>query len=799
MNTVERKFDREVLWESIATKETLYKRDSIRTDAQSEAKLTFKKDGSTLDISENSLIILDQTDEKIAIEFLKGSLFAKGAAGRSGQIEIQTAQGSVRMSGDQGGDALALRSGKTGLEIIVKQGRAILETKQGSVSIDENERGHADEKGVNKKQISVKLIQPVANAKLITEARGPQTAKVTFKWNNKSPNAKNLINTLQVSRDLEFTSLIAERIADKREDLMLPPGSYYWRVMTMRQNELDESDIEAFQVFTQPIVKLVTPDPNEKIHYVKSAPLTELEWRTLGQASGGDEVVELSHSEDFSELISPTQIKGPSRQSDGALRSSAVFEHLEPGEYYWRVSTHYRGVGADGDSERFISTVPRSFTIEKFDELAMPKLDSPAKGKTIGTVGDRNTIRFTWSPVEEAFGYLLKVSTDPEHSNIILEKHTRASEWEGSIKATGKLYWSVQAMAEHEPGDQDSKLSPSREFTLVPSGGFKLLAPEMGYENKYLADKPQIQFRWQSFSGTENYEVQISQDSEFSRIEHTHKTDDPTMETNELPTGACFWRVKALDPDGKMLALSETGRYVLRQIPPPPPVIKTVPEAMAEIVGDPPPPITFQWKSGEQAQSYRITIWKQKASGRLEVEREIEAEDPKSAIELDPGTYLWDVRAIDSVNRLGEEGQARQFAIRLKDRLPAPSISAPEHGAEFEEITPKPISLRWKPVKGADSYILRIEKITLEEKVVPILSQEVKGTEFKTPGTLKTGEYIWRVAAKGILPGVKDLSPREGEGTESQFSVKWIGILRAPAGFKVKIEEDKPNVKEEGK
>ena len=129
LRSVQRKLDREVLWESIPTESTLFSRDAIRTAEGSTARIRFD-DGTQLDLAENSLVILDRSDEKIAVEFLKGSVFARGGKGTGQAIEIQSGGSRIEVGQGQGG-ALALTSsgpGGKGLEVTVAEGAPREET-----------------------------------------------------------------------------------------------------------------------------------------------------------------------------------------------------------------------------------------------------------------------------------------------------------------------------------------------------------------------------------------------------------------------------------------------------------------------------------------------------------------------------------------------------------------------------------------------------------------------------------------------------------------------------------------------
>src|SRR4051812_22913726 len=72
-NNVKRQLGNDVMWNSIERKETVYNKDSIRTakDSGVGVRLT---DGTVIEIGENSLIVLDKTQQNLSVNFKAGDL-----------------------------------------------------------------------------------------------------------------------------------------------------------------------------------------------------------------------------------------------------------------------------------------------------------------------------------------------------------------------------------------------------------------------------------------------------------------------------------------------------------------------------------------------------------------------------------------------------------------------------------------------------------------------------------------------------------------------------------------------------
>ncbi len=787
---VQRKLDRQVLWNDIATQETLFNRDSIRTTPGSEAKIQFD-DGTVLELAENSLVILDRSDEKIGIEFLKGSLFARSTGGQSSAVEIKTSQGRVSLAKSENGGELALASGAKGLQVTVAKGQAELKTDQGTAQLRENEQGEVGTAGITKRRVTFVPKLPVPQARIIIPQEGP--APVPFEWSN--PEGTPIPAKLQISAFPDFSRLIHQGVAQGRINIRLPPGTYYWRLIAP-DSPSDMSDKRSFHLVRHVPLRLESPAAGTRLTFLREQPVPKLAWTSPVSnsiAHGAALRVEMSSSADFSSPLKTVQTSS----------NDATLDPLPSGTYFWRVVSRYEGVGADGRSVTEIPSETRNFAVAQLDRLPAPTLTVPTQDGVVSLAAGQSKVRFGWSPVPEARSYRLSVFTDAQRKHPLLRRAVTVPETEEELAASGRLYWTVEASPSlpsgaNEEGEHDSRPSSTHAFLLSRAGGFKLVSPENGRTFEFLRDKPEVEFSWEPSGGASRYVVEIAPDEKFNTVLFEKRIRSsseglPRLMVSDLPVGQRYWRVKALDGDDQTLAVSQVGKYRLTEAPLLTAPEKSLPMPLATMVADSSPKVTFSWKPVAQAQGYLLTIRRQNALGKLEDAWTEETRDTAFERRLPPGSYQWDVQAIDLADRKGTPGAPRLFEVRLPDRLAAPVIAPSLVGLKVQERRPREILLRWDEVPGAESYTITLSRLNPDGTQTQVLRKNVDDNEFKTPETLSSGTYSWEVVAVGVAPGAKSKVALPGEATGSQFSVHWNGVLPPPKKLGIRVETDSPD------
>ncbi|MBL8994616.1 MAG: FecR domain-containing protein, partial [Spirochaetia bacterium] len=179
--TAERKSEAEVVWEQVAMTSPLYNGDSIRTVQEARATIRLK-DGTEIDLVDESLIILDFSDDAVNINFQHGHISAKKNAGGQ-KVRLTTSEGTVSLGTSKGEVSVSKGEKQEGLKLVVSEGRAEIAGKSGKAVVDEGRSATlgGGAKTIKIEKANLQTLIPAANAWILTESA---LAGVDFSWKN---------------------------------------------------------------------------------------------------------------------------------------------------------------------------------------------------------------------------------------------------------------------------------------------------------------------------------------------------------------------------------------------------------------------------------------------------------------------------------------------------------------------------------------------------------------------------------------------------------------------------------------
>src|SRR5690349_21810731 len=73
---VKRKPPKRMVWFDLRTSASVFRNESVRTAKGSSATIVFP-DGASIEVGESSLIVLEVTKNKVAVDFVSGNIFSK--------------------------------------------------------------------------------------------------------------------------------------------------------------------------------------------------------------------------------------------------------------------------------------------------------------------------------------------------------------------------------------------------------------------------------------------------------------------------------------------------------------------------------------------------------------------------------------------------------------------------------------------------------------------------------------------------------------------------------------------------
>ncbi len=313
---VKRKPQERMFWFGLKQKENIFDNDHIRA-ADGLASISFP-DGSVIEVGRNSLIVIEKAKDKISIDFIKGSLFAKSENSdivfKSGGMNIDAKNSKIELTSNS--------KGETSLNVL--EGAVNLKSKEKTVKILKNQKGSFSKDKISEiTSIPFDLTWPDRNSLYIASQK--KTATIDFKWKN----LKSLKSFLfEIGYDHNFDKIfksIKLTANNSNTRLNVPSGKYFWRIKSEKGNAL--SEIRPLEIVTFAPVTLVSPAENKKIIFQTKTPKVIFRWS--GPDYFNKYVFEYSTNKDFSSTIHKLIVEDA---KELALNLN------NPGKFYWRVT-----------------------------------------------------------------------------------------------------------------------------------------------------------------------------------------------------------------------------------------------------------------------------------------------------------------------------------------------------------------------------------------------------------------------------------------------------------------------------
>lgn len=349
------KADSTVVWQEIEQKQPLSRRDTIQSLEQSDVLITLN-DGTQLKIEENSMVILDFTENKMNLDFRYGSIRTRRNSDTEKDSLVIHSDG-VKVSLKEG-DLNLNKKEKEDLKVISTKGEASIQKGETEYQLKEKSSAVVREKELPSiKEMDVSLASPNPSQIFLIKEK---SAEIPFTWNSGFGK-----NKIQFCKNYDFINIYKENIVNgKSFTAKFGAGIYYWRVVNPSAKDVSESEIRRFTVSPDIPFQFRYPSNGSEFS-LKSGKGTyvSFSWDRLDNMHSY--TLELSRSPDLSSVEKRYDSSG----------SSFGAELTDEGKYYFRV----RANPANSQIQEKITGIGY-FTLKKMNTYSPPVLVNPKNG-----------------------------------------------------------------------------------------------------------------------------------------------------------------------------------------------------------------------------------------------------------------------------------------------------------------------------------------------------------------------------------------------------------------------------------
>jgi hypothetical protein len=323
--TIQRKYDNEVIWESISTTTEIHNKDTIRTEELSDAVLTLE-DGTKIQIGENSMILVDFSNNNWNLNFAYGTVAANREDGKTDSVmNIQSGDTKIVV----GGGGLTLDKAGENLNVKVDSGQAKITSGNKEQQINSDQVASLSKDGMKVSTSNYKLTSPEDRSiKVILTGK----EKIIFSWASLGKLNNNSVN-FELATDSGFRRVVFnQKINSNTLSHSLQPGSYYWRLSYKDDTGAQQfTGISRFSLVQKENLKIFSPNKGQIFTHlpgIESAPIN-FSWSKAEVVSSYN--IQISKNEDFSNIFLQKE----------TLNNSISFSDLPEGDFlyscYWEI------------------------------------------------------------------------------------------------------------------------------------------------------------------------------------------------------------------------------------------------------------------------------------------------------------------------------------------------------------------------------------------------------------------------------------------------------------------------------
>ena len=482
--------------------------------------------------------------------------------------------------------------------------------------------------------------------------------------------------------------------------------TYYWRVQATNAHGI----LGAWTAYSYFRTALNVPAPLYPAN--QGAALTTrptFKWGEVKDNAGY--AFQLSTSPTFSSKTVDTSLSGLAYTLTSDLGRGKV--------YYWHVRAKGPNQSAWSDTFSFTGANPPP----------IPVLLAPASNTLLANYAPT----LDWGDVTPVDHYAVQVSTSSKFLDGTL-LYDRTSSWSdfvvpADLPANATYYWRVST---YDATGQYSLWSAYRSFRTAMRPP-DLIVPA----NTGLALTTRPAFDWSGVDGASSYTLQVSTGQDFSKLLlNPSPTASIYTPGSDLPRNqTVYWRVKAngTNPSTWSKVFSFTSAD-----PPAAPGLAAPADSAA--LSDYQPDL--DWNDVANVEYYKIQIATSSAFTDTslvyykQVSKDTSFYAPPAPLATN-ATYYWRVCSYNVLNQYSQWSAVRHFHTKV----PAPQLNDPAGATALST----PVSLSWKSVDKATSYIVQVSSSASFSSTV--VNKSLTTLSYTTSSLTKGKTYYWRVQA----------------------------------------------------
>ncbi len=580
--TVLRKFNDQVVWDSIESQTEVKNRDTIRTEGLSDAVLTLN-DGTKINISENSMILLDISDKNINVNFAYGSFETAREGGSTGDVKMNITSGDQTVQVGQGD--IKLDKTKEDLKVKVENGEAKITSNGKEETVGKDEVANVNSSGVKIVKPKFGLLEPLDKKNILSETG---SESIAFAFSGATADSIRVTSpNIEISQLPDFKKvLVSEKVKSGNLTKTLSSGSYYWRISYTDPETKSKTSTETarFRILENPALRLFLPKSDEIISYTSSSPVVKVAWGSLDLYS--NYTAQISKDPTFSNVVTEKQTQN----------TAIAFDSLADGIYYARVVAKSN----IPDVTDKISPANK-FTITKRVNAEPPVLMEPAKEKIFPKETIQNNIFFSWKDNGDFQNFIFELSRDSSFKSILQKETLKEGYFKtGKDLDEGTYYWRVRGKLEN----REDLISLVNQFTIIAKEEISLLSPS-NLSVQELNEKGGVLLRWKKLSNKSNYKIEISKNSDMTRPVLTESVSEHFYEFRTKDFGKYFWRIVVENSLGTQM--SDPWSFTIESSMETPVLVSPSKNETIDVSNR--NSILFSWKQSEKANAYRLKLF----------------------------------------------------------------------------------------------------------------------------------------------------------------------------------------------